>query len=324
MALLTALPFDTAQELLLAYGLRLTGLQPLSAGSVNSNFFLTARDSGGTEQKYFARIYEEQGDEGARFELILNELLDTANLPVARPVHLTNGELATSHEGKPFAIYERLTGDVICQEMVTETMVRSVGGALASVHMAPLGGLHVGPSRFGFDAIEKRLQRVEQARRPDLSPAVSRVRALSAELKAIRASKLPSGLIHGDLFRDNVLIKDDVVAGLLDFESASFGPFVYDLLVTMLAWCFGDELDEALVGAMFQGYTQVRPMSAFEVSEMTTEGSFACIRFASTRLTDFSLRTAPGQKPLRDYDRFFQRLDALQSGHLDRIIAPLI
>lgn len=327
MALLTELPFEAAQKLLKAYDLKLTKIEPLAAGSVNSNFFLEAESDGTEEKKFFARIYEEQGDSGAEFELKLNEALSAADLPVARPVHLSDGRLFHTFEGKPFAVYERLRGAVLSQERVSPRGARAVGRALAQVHTADLGGLEVGPSRFGFPEIEERLARVEAAGRTDLQAGVDEVRALSAELEKERTQNLPSGLIHGDLFRDNVLMGGPeaiVVAGLLDFESASTGPFVYDLMVTVLAWCYGNSLDPFLARAMVEGYASHRALEKSEFDAMASEGSIACVRFASTRLTDFSLRTPEGRKPGRDYRRFIQRLQALRSGALKDALKGMI
>lgn len=320
MALLTPLSSEHAKALLTGYGLELTSLTPLAAGSVNSNFFLEARRSANassSSERFFARIYEEQGAAGATFELLLNEALDRVDIPVARPVRRLDGSLFATHEGKPFALYERLNGEVTCQKLVTPARARSVGAALARVHSAPLGDLEVGPSRFDFDGIIERLGRVRASGRKDLLPAVERLEALTHRLRHERPKDLPEGLIHGDLFRDNVLISGDEVVGLLDFESASRGSFVFDLMVTLLAWCFGDKLDAELVRAMVEGYVSVRPLTPQEREALLIEGSVACARFATTRLTDFSLRVPAGEKPGRDFGRFFARLAALEEGELD-------
>jgi len=322
MALLTALPDAAARTLLSSYGCELLELKALAAGSVNSNFFLRVRRDE-REESLFARIYEEQGVPGAIFELRLNEQLHAAGLPVARPVRRSDGELYCEFEGKPFAVYERLAGEVYCQKMVTPQAAYAIGAALAGVHVAVLGDLEVGPSRFGFSAIEERLRRVEEAGRTELQPAVDEIRSLSSRIQKERCETLPTGLIHGDLFRDNALITGGEVSGLLDFESASKGPFVYDLMVTLLAWCFGDTLSKELSRRMVEGYLSVRQLTSSERENMVLEGSVACIRFASTRLTDFSLRVSAGEKPLRDYGRFLERLRALEAGVLDEALDGL-
>ncbi len=323
MALITQLSPSDAGRLLGAWGIELAELIPLAAGSVNSNFSIRAKDG----QRWFARIYEEQGAEGARFELTLNESLAASGVPVARPKRKLDGEAYGLVGDKPFAVYEHVEGEVLCQGRVTESAARQVGEALARVHRADLGALVVPEGRFGFRGIEDRLRIVRDSGRTDLAAPAARVAALAARLEAERDVSLPSGLTHGDLFRDNVLFRlpkpgqssgeGATLGALLDFESACLGPYVYDLMVTLLAWCFSAELDAALARAMVSGYHAERPLSGAEQRALVLEGSIACARFATTRMTDFSLRTPVGQAPARHYGRFFQRLEALESGALD-------
>lgn len=325
MALLTTLLAPAADALLRGYGLELLSLTPLAAGSVNSNFFLQARPrTGGPTRDYFARLYEEQDEAGARFEVEVNDALRRAGQPVAAPVFGRGGEAVFAHLGKPFALYERLDGSVLCQKMVTPRAARSVGRALALVHRADLGGMKIPEGRFGFEGMLDRLERVEASGRTDLAPVVETVRRDVEALRGQRAEGLPSGLTHGDLFRDNVLISDETVTGLLDFESACRGPFIYDLMVTLLAWCYANEFEAPLVRALLEGYSQERPLSSEERAALVTEGCVACLRFVCTRLTDFSLRVPPGATPARHYGRFLRRMAELQSGALETALGGLL
>lgn len=320
MAILTALSFEHASELLASYDLELSELSPLSAGSVNSNFFVQAKRRNGESISLFARIFEEQESDGAEFELLLNERLYQSDILVAAPLRKMDGGLYCLHNNKPFAVYRRLSGEVSCQARVNAARCFAVGRSLAQVHVADLRGLALNPSRFGFEQIAERLERVRASQREDLVAAVERLTSDSQRIFAARDSGLPLGLIHGDLFRDNVLLNGNEVSGLLDFESASLGPYVYDLMVAVLAWCYGAEFDVDLVRAMISGYETMRPLSKRERDALVTEGCVACIRFATTRLTDFSLRVPPGDVPGRDYGRFFARQDALESGVLERAL----
>jgi homoserine kinase type II len=128
-------------------------------------------------------------------------------------------------------------------------------------------------------------------------------------------------LVHGDLFRDNVLWHGDAIVALLDFESACEGPFVYDLMVCVLAWCYASGFNLEHVAGLVRGYESVRPLSTLERSAAKVEGAIACARFATTRITDFEMRAAPGRPPLRDYRRFIGRLSELEGGALDAIFS---
>ncbi len=127
----------------------------------------------------------------------------------------------------------------------------------------------------------------------------------------------PTGVIHGDLFRDNVLFDGERIVALLDFESASIGSFAFDLMVTILSFCFGDHLDEALACAMTRGYLEE---AAFSPDELACFGRralsqmrlFACARFTTTRITDFELRPK-GTGIYKDFRRFLHRMDAIEA-----------
>jgi homoserine kinase type II len=126
-------------------------------------------------------------------------------------------------------------------------------------------------------------------------------------------------VVHGDLFRDNVLWKDGELLALLDFESAFHGPFLYDLIVTMAAWCYRDAFDLELAKGLAEGYGAERPLEPREKHALRVEGALGMLRFATTRITDFSLRVPKGEKPVRDYRRFLARLSFVEAGALDGV-----
>jgi homoserine kinase type II len=312
VALLTALPLDRARELGRAYSVDIVRLEPLSLGSVNSNFRAFAADG----RELFARLYEEQGAEGAEAEVRLLSALARrgCRVPEALPLVLS----LPLHAGKPFVVFPWVQGEILCLARVDAAACRAVGAALAGVHLATPGLTRLGPGRFGPSDMLARLDRVErESQRADLSADVARVRALYARLVAERDGSLPSGIVHGDLFRDNVLWKAGEITALLDFESAFHGPFVYDLMVTIAAWCYRDVFELPLARALVEGYVAVRPLTASERAAARVEGALACLRFATSRITDFELRAAPGARPARDFRRFLARLDAIVAGALD-------
>lgn len=312
MALLTALSLEDARELGRAYGVTLDALEPLALGSVNSNFRATARDG----QKLFARLYEEQGVAGARAEVALLAALARAGSKVPEALPVTGA--MPLHAGKPFVVFPWVEGESLCLGRVDAAACRAVGAALARVHLATPSVAPLGPGRFGPKDMLARLERVErESRRPDLVPALARVRELYARYVALRDASLPSGIVHGDLFRDNVLFGRGEILALLDFESAFHGPFVYDLMVTIAAWCYTGAFVVENASAMVEGYSAVRPLSTAERAQARVEGALGCLRFATSRITDFELRTPPGARPARDFRRFLARLDAIEGGALD-------
>jgi homoserine kinase type II len=309
MATLTPLPLDDARRLGAAYGLDVATVRGIPAGSVNSNYALGLAGEGGGQ--VFLRVYEEQQAESAAGEarLLAHLAAEGVKTPRPRPLAADASAFIAEHAGKPVAVFPWIEGDSLCQKLVTVEAARKLGAALGEVHRA--GDTFVGApaSRFGAPQLAARLRGLEAM---DLDAELTAVVArLGADLARLTDRPIVGqGLIHGDLFRDNVLWQAGEITALLDFESASIGSRPFDLMVTILAWCFGDALDPELARALVDGYTRARPLPEIEAEALHTEGSFAALRFSITRLTDFELRPR-GQGVFKDYRRFLARAATL-------------
>ncbi len=316
MAILTELADAEIRAACAAFGVEVASAGGVLAGSVNTNYAVTAPDGA----RWFLRLYEEQDAAGARRETELVAALAAEGVPTPAPLERPDGSGRTvAVRGKPAALYPFVDGATRCQQGVAAADVASVGEALARVHLAggrldPARGLTTG-SRFGAEDISRRLEGIAAAALPggvsadEVSRARDRLaRALEAIVaETVRAPTIP--LIHGDLFRDNVLFTANGLA-LLDFESASTGTASFDLAVTSLAWCYGDALDPALVRALSEGYRRARPIAASERADLGRAARLACVRFATTRLTDYELRPR-GMGVYKDFRRWMGRLEAV-------------
>ena len=308
MAILTPLLLEDARRLGARYGLNVASVRGIPAGSVNSSFALTLEGGG----RAFLRIYEEQQAASASVEARLLAHLAERGVKTPRPVSLaedTAGGFIAEHAGKPVAVFPWIDGDSLCQKLVTRAAARRLGAALAQVHLAGDSFVGAAPSRFGPPQLALRLRAMEAM---DLDAEIAAVVApLGDRLASLTdRPRAGEGLIHGDLFRENVLWHEGQIASLLDFESASLGSRPFDLMVTILAWCFGDGLDHDLARSLADGYTSVRPLPEDEAAALYVEGSFAALRFTITRLTDFELRPR-GNGVFKDYRRFLARGAAL-------------
>jgi homoserine kinase type II len=311
MAVLTRVTLAEARAFAAAYELgEVTGIEGIPAGSVNSNYRVEAA------QPVFLRVYEEQDFSGAVREAATLELLSAGGVPTPSPFVTRDGGRIGTLAGKPAALFPWRDGQMRCQRAVSAADARRVGEALARVHVAG-AGLEAPPGRFEAPQLDERLDRIAGARSPELAAQAAPLRAKLAAWWARRDPALPRGLIHGDLFRDNVLWDArGEISALLDFESASHGVLAYDLAVTFLAWCFGDGLDVALARAMIDGYGAVRPLAPAERSGLRAEACAAAIRFTITRITDYAMRETDAPRVIKDWRRFARRLEAVETSAL--------
>jgi homoserine kinase type II len=281
-------------------------------GTVNSSYEL--RFSMG--QRLFLRLYEEQDFDGAQVEAQRLSHLAGRGVLTPPPLPRKDGALVAALAGKPAAIFPWVPGDMRCLRAVSTRDGYQVGQALAHLHQAGLDSARE-EGRFEPDALSLRLDRIAQATDEGLASLAGPLRERLALWTARRDRRLPRGLIHGDLFRDNVLwTEDGAISALLDFESASDGAFAYDLMVTILAWSYKDAFDAAIARSVALGYVSERSLGEAERRGLLAEGAIAALRFTITRITDEALRALEDNRPPRadkDYRRFQRRLEALEA-----------
>lgn len=316
MAILTALDPAEITEACAAFGVEVRDHEGVLAGSVNTNYAIDGRDGA----RRFLRVYEEQDQAGAERETALVSALADSGVPTPAPLPRLDGQgCVVLVRSKPAALYPFVPGTIRCQKSVSPADTHAVGAALARVHLAgrsldPALGL-TRPSRFGPEAIGSRLASIrarplpEHVDGPEVLAATERLERALDDLgsAAISAGELP--LIHGDLFRDNVLFHPAGLA-LLDFESASTGLASFDLAVTALAFTFGDGLGAELIRSLAAGYRSERPIDPAEAADLPRAARLACVRFATTRLTDYELRPR-GLGVYKDFRRWMARLDVV-------------
>ncbi len=261
----------------------------IAEGVENSNFLLHAASGA-----YILTLYEKRVNrEDLPFFLgLMQHLADkgiSCPLPVKRRDGTTIGELA----GRPAAIVTFLEG--MWMRRPTVEHCREVGRALAALHLA---GSDFGLSRrngLGVDGWRPLWERA-RARADEVEPGLSReVEADLAEFEAGWPADLPGGVIHADLFPDNVFFLGRKLSGLIDFYFACTDILAYDVAVCLNAWCFEKDNSFNLTKgmALLGGYTAVRPLSEAEAAALPMLARGSALRFMLTRLYDW-LNTSEG------------------------------
>ena len=109
-------------------------------------------------------------------------------------------------------------------------------------------------------------------------------KALSQQTSWALAEALPQGMVHGDMFRDNVLFQDGVITGLIDFDHTARAPLLFDLAVVALDWIYLAGGGEAELAALAEGYEAQRPLEAMEQRDWAKALGLAGLRFALSRI----------------------------------------
>ncbi|WP_448580406.1 homoserine kinase [Thermaurantiacus sp.] len=306
MAVYTEVPAEDLVDFLARYGLGAPLVaKGIAEGVSNSNYLVETR-----EGRFILTLYERRIDLGELpWFLGLMTHLAARGLPVPRPMADLEGGVVQDLLGKKAALIEFLPGVSISSPGPEHC--RAVGAALARLHLAGAGYGPPRPNHLGVEAsartarkLGNRLDELEPGLAPFVAAAVERVRRGWPE-------GLPRGVIHADLFPDNVLFTGERVSGLIDFYFAATDLLAYDLAVTRAAWTFttdgGEHLavhDAALVG----GYGEVRPLSGEERAALPLLGEAACLRFLLTRAQDWFENLGEAMVVRKDPLAFARRL----------------
>ena len=268
----------------------------IAAGMQNSNYFVSTGRG-----RYVLTLFEAIDPAGLDFYLHLQAHLADAGLPCPRPLADAAGQRWRPLCGKPAALLTCLPGRAVDQPDAAQC--RAVGAALAQLHLAAadLAGAPANPCGAAW----------RQAVGADLLPLLGVAEAaLLADELAFQAgqdwSVLPQGVIHADLFRDNVLWDaDGRLGGLLDFYFAGVDAWLFDLAVVANDWC----PDDARLAALVDGYAGVRPLTAAEQAAWPAVRRAAALRFWLLRL-DARLRPRAGEVvTVKDPDDFRRLLE---------------
>ncbi len=284
MAVYTSVPDDALEALLARYAIgRPTALEPIAEGVENSNFRLLT-----TVGRYILTIYEKRVEPAdLPFFLALMDHLAARGIACPVPIHDREGAALQRLCGKPAAIVSYLEGR--SARRIDAARCRAVGATLAALHRAVddfagrrANALSVTSWRPLFAACRASPTALPDGLAELIAPTL-------ATLEADWPRGLPAGVIHADLFPDNVFFAGDAVTGVIDFYFAGNDLFAYDVAICLNAWCFEPLGDYNLTKgrALLRGYTAVRALSAAEIEALPTLATGAAMRFLLTRLYDW-------------------------------------
>jgi homoserine kinase type II len=278
-------PTDADLEVFLAaYDLgELIACVPIQEGVENSNFRLETGLG-----RFILTIYEKRvAPEDLPFFLGLMQHLAEHGQPCPLPVHTRDGAVLRQLMGKPAAVVTHLDGR--SARRITPPRCAALGGALASLHLAGESFRGERANALGL-AGWKSLFEACQGRADELEPGLEAV--ISAELTAMAAAwprGLPTGVIHADLFPDNVFFEQDRVTGLIDFYFACRDVLAYDVAICLNAWCFEPDgsFNITKARALLEGYRERRRLSDAEMAALPLLARGSALRFLMTRLYDW-------------------------------------
>jgi homoserine kinase type II len=284
MAVYTEVSFDDLEALLGAYDIGMPlSFKGIAEGVENSNFHLRTDRGAFILTLYEKRVHEDD----LPYFLGLMDHLAARDVPCPTPVRGRDGRLWTRLNGKPAALLSWLDGLSVHRPNVQQC--GDIAAANAGLHDAGQGFALSRRNALGPEGW-RRLADATSAHADKVQPGMAALTAQAlGEIERHWPTGLPSGIIHADLFPDNVLFMEGRLSGLIDFYFACNDAFAYDLAVMLNAWCFeSDGAYNITKGkALIASYAKARALSAAERDAFPMLARGAALRFLLTRLLDW-------------------------------------
>lgn len=273
----------------------------IAEGVENSNYLLTTERG-----QYIVTLYEKRVDpRDLPFFLGLMDHLAARGINCPKPVHGRDGNALRSLAGRPAAITSFLQG--LWPRRIGVQHCGSVGAALAALHLA---GRDFGMCRANALSVAGWRPLFDASRR-DIDNALEG--ELTSELAFFEANwpaNLPAGVIHADLFNDNVFFLREQLSGLIDFYFACNDFFAYDVAICLNAWCFESDnsFNATKARALLQNYDRIRPLDDDERRFLPLLARGAALRFLLTRLYDWVHTPATALVKRKDPQEYLAKL----------------
>ena len=284
MAVYTDVSFEDLESLLADYDIGAPlSFKGIAEGVENSNFHLQTERGG-----YILTLYEKRVNRAdLPFFLGLLEHLAARDIPCPVPLRNNKGKQLVELNGKPAAILTFLNGMSLRRPEAAQCA--SAGAALARLHAAGADFPHSRPNSLSIDGWEELVTATADKADTVQDGLKDLIASAYADLQQHWPQNLPAGIIHADLFPDNVLFMNGEISGLIDFYFACNDAYAYDLAILLNAWCFESDggFNITKGKSMIAAYRKNRALSAEEIIALPILMRGAALRFLLTRLYDW-------------------------------------
>ena len=260
---------------------------PIYEGIQNSNYILITKN-----KKYILTIFEDQYViKNLKQYFKLMTFLKEKNFSCPSPIKDIKNNSINSIYGKPYALVNFLDGKYLQKHALVHCS--QLGRYIANLHLItskyPINIKRRFNKNFYINTIEDNHSQINQY-------GNNLINLFNNEISELNNINIPMGIIHGDLFPDNVLFHKGKIIGFIDFYFSSTDYLITDIAIVIISWCFYSkgnnniDINNAKVNEIIKSYNLVRKISFHELSALNTICKIYCIRFFLTRLLDYKLK----------------------------------
>lgn len=275
-------------------------------GSINTNYRLET-----AQGRFFLRHTLVRSAEDLTFEADLLDHLHASALPAPSLIRTTDGRPFAELKGGRACVFRWLAGEEKTRAQLSWDVLWALGRELGKLHRVGASFMGERANPYGPAVVRGWLQGLAQHRDGSVAEVA---RELSAALPhgETLGDLVPRGVIHADLFLDNVKWLGDRVSALFDFEMACRDALVLDVAITLNAWCFDGAYQPQLCRAFITGYEEERPLTPTEPVALHRAAIFGAVRYTASRIRDFHLSDLPADRLTpKDFRTYLARVRAL-------------
>lgn len=284
MAVYTHVSDEQLNDFLKEYELgEATSFKGIAEGVENTNFLLQTEKG-----RYILTLYEKRVNSGdLPYFLSLIDHLAKGGIICPTPVANRKGSALGTCAGRPAALFTFLEGMSLRRPAAEHC--GALGAAMASFHKCGQSFELQRQNSFSLPGMQRFYETIEgdlSGIDPDLETLIE---AELEELQKAWPAGLPEGVIHADLFPDNVFFLGNRISGLIDFYFACTDFLMLDLAITINAWCFEPDgsFNVTKASRLLASYHEIRPITRAEIDALPIIARAAALRFLLTRTHDW-------------------------------------
>ncbi len=264
----------------------LNSFAAIAAGIENTNYFVNTRKYD-QEQPFVLTLVEVASFSEVPFFTNLTTHLANYGLPVPAPILTLDGMPFAILKNKPALLLPKLPGKHL--QKTNAAHCQEVGRILGLMHSTLLSSSYQMDNPYKADWMYIAIEQTQNQFEPELRRLLLHC---AEQYEILETGSLPRGIIHGDLFKDNILFSDTKITGVLDFFHACTDFLIMDVAITMNDWCQNQDhlIDPEKANSLLIGYELTRPLEQEERVQLQVFQQIAAARFALTR----SLTGLPG------------------------------
>jgi homoserine kinase type II len=309
MAIYTKLSENNLKEFFLKYNLgKLLNYKGIQEGIENTNYFIQT-DKG----KFILTVYEKRVEEkDLPFFMGLMKNLFDANFPSPKPIINKNGNYVTEISGKKAAVVSFLDGSA--KKNLNPNDCHKVGVQAAKLHLITKNLIGKRENKLSVNSWRKIYKKVQK----DCSRIhLNLTQIIEKNLDEIENNwpkNIPSGIIHADLFPDNIFFKDDKLTGIIDFYFSCYDFYVFEIAICLNALCFEGQKENLSFNVtkakkFIDGYSSIKKLTEEEKKSLKILCQGAAMRFLLTRVFDYLNLTEGALVKIKDPIEYLKRLE---------------